>query len=56
MLKHADLTFELLCSIIDHTFLKPFGKKDDIERLCDEAKKYHFAMVAVNPAEIENCI
>jgi len=34
---------------IDHTNLKPYSSKKDIERLCDEAIKYNFASVCVNP-------
>lgn len=34
---------------IDHTNLKAFATKKDIEKLCDEAIKYNFATVCVNP-------
>ena len=34
---------------IDHTNLKAFTSKKDIEKLCDEAIKYNFASVCVNP-------
>ncbi len=34
---------------IDHTNLKAFISKKDIEQLCDEALKYDFASVCVNP-------
>jgi len=54
---HADtLTPERLASIIDHTFLKPFGTAADIEKLCAEAAHYRFAMVAINPGETERCV
>ena len=33
---------------IDHTNLKQNATQADIERLCDEAAKYHFATVAIN--------
>ena len=33
---------------IDHTNLKQDATQADIERLCDEAAKYHFATVAIN--------
>ncbi|MCS7184888.1 MAG: deoxyribose-phosphate aldolase [bacterium] len=36
-------------SIIDHTLLKPNATQEDIKRLCEEAKKYRFASVCVNP-------
>lgn len=48
-------TPKTLAAIIDHTFLKPYGPPADIERLCQEARAYGFAMVAVNPAEVERC-
>lgn len=35
--------------MIDHTFLKPFGTAENIEKLCAEARQYKFAMVAINP-------
>ncbi|MBI4371195.1 MAG: deoxyribose-phosphate aldolase [Elusimicrobia bacterium] len=34
---------------IDHTLLKPDASREQIERLCDEAKKFRFASVCVNP-------
>ena len=37
---------------IDHTYLKPFAMESDIIRICDEAKKYHFASVCVNPCNV----
>ena len=36
-------------SLIDHTLLKPEATEDDIKRLCDEAARFHFASVCVNP-------
>lgn len=35
--------------IIDHTLLKPESTKADIQRIVNEAKKFHFATVMVNP-------
>ena len=52
----AVLTPESLAARIDHTFLKPYGKPCDIERICDEARTHGFAMVAINPAEVETCV
>ena len=37
---------------IDHTYLKAFGSKDDILKLCMEAKEYNFKSVCVNPCFI----
>ncbi len=34
--------------MIDHTLLKAEAERDDIVRLCEEARKYHFASVCVN--------
>ena len=36
-------------SLIDHTLLKPEATEEDIRRLCEEAARYHFASVCVNP-------
>jgi len=36
-------------SLIDHTLLKPEATDEDIKRLCEEAARYHFASVCVNP-------
>lgn len=38
-----------LASAIDHTLLKPGILVADIEKLCEEAKTYHFAAVCVPP-------
>lgn len=50
------ITPQSLAGMIDHTFLKPFGGPEDIEKLCAEARQYGFAMVAINPAEVERCV
>lgn len=36
-------------SLIDHTLLKPEASDQDIKRLCEEAARYRFASVCVNP-------
>ncbi|HEY0404342.1 MAG TPA: deoxyribose-phosphate aldolase [Pyrinomonadaceae bacterium] len=36
-------------SLIDHTLLKPDATEDDIRRLCEEAARFRFASVCVNP-------
>lgn len=51
----TNLSVKDLAGMIDHTFLKPFGTAADIEKLCAEADKYGFAMVAINPAEVTTC-
>lgn len=40
-------------SMIDHTLLKADAKKEDIEKLCEEAIKYNFKAVCVNPYYVE---
>lgn len=37
------------CKYIDHTLLKATATRDDILKLCDEANKYKFMSVCVNP-------
>ncbi|MBQ3289324.1 MAG: deoxyribose-phosphate aldolase [Kiritimatiellae bacterium] len=44
-----------LAGFIDHTFLKPAGDKDAVRRLCQEARRAHFASVCVNPCEVAFC-
>ena len=38
-----------IAHLIDHTMLKPDAARKDIETLCQEAAKYRFATVCVNP-------
>lgn len=38
-----------LARLIDHTILKPEAKFAEIETLCEEARRYSFASVCVNP-------
>ena len=40
---------------IDHTNLKPSATRADIERLCAEARAYHFASVCVHPCNLPLC-
>lgn len=47
-----------LARMIDHTMLKPYcvqSEDTDLEKLCREAREFGFAMVAVNPAQVETC-
>ena len=37
---------------IDHTNLKPFATKADIEKLCADAREWDFASVCVNPCDV----
>ncbi|MBA3323243.1 MAG: deoxyribose-phosphate aldolase, partial [Pyrinomonadaceae bacterium] len=36
-------------SLVDHTLLKPDASESDIRRLCEEAARFRFASVCVNP-------
>lgn len=38
-----------IATLIDHTLLKQDATKNQIEKLCEEAKEYTFASVCVNP-------
>ncbi|MBI4549146.1 MAG: deoxyribose-phosphate aldolase [Ignavibacteriae bacterium] len=44
-----------LARLIDHTLLKPEATKEQIIHLCNEAKKYNFASVCVNPCYVSLC-
>jgi deoxyribose-phosphate aldolase len=44
-----------IAGLIDHTLLKPEVTRDDIRKLCDEARKYHFASVCVNSTWVGMC-
>lgn len=41
-----------LARLIDHTMLKPEATPAEIEQLCEEALRYRFASVCVNPAYV----
>nr|WP_298817317.1 deoxyribose-phosphate aldolase [uncultured Chloroflexus sp.] len=44
-----------IASFIDHTLLKPEATAEQIDRLCNEAERYRFASVCVNPRYVERC-
>src|SRR5467141_566721 len=44
-----------LARLIDHTLLKPDATKEQITKLCAEAKKYNFASVCINPCYVSLC-
>jgi deoxyribose-phosphate aldolase len=43
------LRLEELAKTIDHSLLDPVATLQDVERLCEEARKHHFASVCVLP-------
>lgn len=45
-------TPEQIAACIDHTLLKPEATPAQVEALCGEARKYHFASVCVNPTHV----
>lgn len=44
-----------IAALIDHTLLKPEASKEQIARLCQEAKEYGFYSVCVNPSYAALC-
>ena len=46
------ITKEQLAKLIDYTLLKPDTTEDSVRKLCEEAKKYKFCSVCVNPTYI----
>lgn len=44
-----------LAKYFDHTLLRADATKAGFQKLCDEAKRYGFAMVAVNPWPVKLC-
>jgi deoxyribose-phosphate aldolase len=42
-----------IARMIDHTLLKADATKDQIEKLCSEAREYQFASVCVNPVWVK---
>lgn len=44
-----------LANLIDHTYLKPNATKEDMTKLCEEAVKHHFKMVAINSVQSQHC-
>lgn len=48
-------TLDDFARLIDHTNLHADATEDDMKKLCDEAKKYHFKMVAINQVQSQFC-
>ncbi|WP_017728408.1 deoxyribose-phosphate aldolase [Halalkalibacterium ligniniphilum] len=44
---------QTLAKMIDHTLLKADATKEQIEKLCSEAKEHEFASVCINPAWVK---
>lgn len=48
-------TLDDFARLIDHTNLHADATHEDMKKLCDEAKKYHFKMVAINQVQSKFC-
>lgn len=48
-------TIDDFARLIDHTNLHADATHEDMVKLCDEAKKYHFKMVAINQIQSKFC-
>jgi deoxyribose-phosphate aldolase len=44
-----------IAAMIDHTLLKPEATREQIAKLCAEARQYQFGAVCVNPVHIAFC-
>lgn len=42
-----------MAKYIDHTLLKPDATKEDVIKLCEEAKRFSFASVCINPSFVK---
>ncbi|ENQ3107451.1 deoxyribose-phosphate aldolase [Bacillus sp. 491mf] len=42
-----------IAKLIDHTVLKPDTKKEDVMKVLEEAKRYNFASVCINPTWVK---
>jgi deoxyribose-phosphate aldolase len=45
-----------LARMIDHTLLKPEATPAEVEKLCEEARKYSFASVCINAGYVPLCV
>ena len=48
-------TLDDLARLVDHTNLHADATEQDMIKLCDEAKRYHFKMVAINQVQSHFC-
>ena len=49
------MTKEQLVKLFDHTCLYAYATEAHMKKLCDEARTYNFAMVAVNSVQVKLC-
>src|SRR5581483_11842932 len=48
----TNITWHEMAPRIEHTILRPDASREQVTRLCDEAKHFNFAAVVVNPFHI----
>lgn len=48
-------TLDGLSRLVDHTNLHADATEADMKKLCDEAREYHFKMVAINSGQSARC-
>lgn len=48
--------WQSVAALIDHTLLKPEATRAQVARLCEEAVKYGFCSVMVNPANVAQAV
>ena len=51
----SEYTLDDFARLIDHTNLHAYATPADMKKLCDEAKEYHFKMVAINQVQSKRC-
>lgn len=49
------MTKEQLVKLFDHTCLYAYATEAHMKKLCDEARAYNFAMIAVNSVQVKLC-
>ena len=53
--EHSGVLDSRAASVIDHTLLRPEATREQILKLCEEARRFCFASVCVNPAWVPVC-
>lgn len=48
-------TLDELARLVDHTNLHADATEADMDRLCEEAVRHHFRMVAINQVQVRHC-
>ena len=48
----AAITWQAMAQRIEHTLLRPDATREQVTRICEEAKQFNFAAVVVNPYHV----